>query len=143
MWAIILRTLLQRDMGSPAVQAGKAQVAADSTGDAMASLLRDGLWSAVLGEATDDRFVCDHAAGWGSPHGAPAFSLPPPSMFRSAAEVSSQLARAAPIAPSEAELATGCGPNALACVVVAAHRTSAAWAHSAGLPVLEYKRQVR
>ena len=117
----------------------------ESLGDALASLLNDGLWSIVLGEPTDDRFECDEIAGWGTAvaSGEPiSSSLPPPSMFRPADEVAAQLSRVAPMKPSKAELATGCGPSALACVVVAAHRTSPEWAHSAGLPVVSYKREV-
>jgi hypothetical protein len=132
---------------------GGKHLLAENMGDAMASLLQGGLWSAVLGEPFGSRFVCDTVEGWGSTLDgggggggiAPSrsFSLPPPSMFRPAAGVASQLARAAPVAPSKGELASGCGPNAVACVVVAAHKASPAWAYTAGLPVLAYKRQVR
>ena len=105
-------------------------------GDAPAALLP---WvvGALLGEPfTPQSFRCDADGGWGA---APVVAVRPAAIAAVAAEPSTDVA---PMRPSAAERATGCGRNATtgevaaACAVIVVHKEPVYWAADLPMAVL-------
>ena len=99
---------------------------------------------ALVGEPVSQTqsFRCDAEGGWGA--AGAVVAVRPAAMAAVAAEPPD----VAPLRPSAAERATGCGRNATtgevaaACAVIVVHKEPVYWAADLPMPVLPYRRHV-